>query len=132
MGKRPLKSHAGNYKVGRGRPPQSTRWKPGESGNPKGRPKGSKNLETIFNDALNQKFEIHENGRTRKITAREGIVLRVVNQALKGDIKATAFVLAKEPKIARNAQPVEKITSDMTDLEAANIYARMIKGDDPS
>jgi Family of unknown function (DUF5681) len=41
-----------DYKVGKGRPPLSTRWKPGQSGNPKGRPKGAKNMMTCFREAL--------------------------------------------------------------------------------
>lgn len=130
MRQKNTKTYSKNYEIGKGRPPRATRWKPGQSGNPKGRPKGAKNLATIFNEALGQKFEIQENGKSRKITAREGIVRRVVNQALKGDIKATAFVLAKEPEITRKAQPIEMITSDMTALEASKIYARLIKEDD--
>ena len=120
-------SNSGNFRIGKGRPPQSTRWKRGQSGNPKGRPKGAKNLATIFNDALNQKFEIQEKGKTRMITAREGIVRRVINEALKGNIKATAFVLAKEPEIARNAVPVKMITSDMTVQEATDAYIQTVK-----
>jgi len=129
MRKNPPKRHSGNCEIGKGRPPLTTRWKPGQSGNPKGRPKGAKNLATIFNEALNQKFEIREKGRPRTITAREGIVRRVVNEALKGNIKATAFALAKEPEIARNAEPLKMITRDMSPQEAAAIYARIIKGE---
>lgn len=120
--------HSGNYEVGKGRPPRATRWKPGQSGNPKGRPKGAKNLATIFNDVLNQKIEIQEKGTTRNITAREGIVRRLVHEALKGNTKATAFVLAKEPEIVRNAEALEMDTSNVTPAEAAKAYLRMIHG----
>lgn len=130
MRKKPSNLLSRNYEIGKGRPPVATRWKAGQSGNPKGRPKGAKNLTTIFSEALNQKFEIQENGRIRKISAREGIVRRVVNQALKGDIKATAFVLAKEPEIARKTQAMERITLDMTPQEVARVYARVVRGDD--
>jgi hypothetical protein len=129
MDKKSSKRHSGTYKVGKGRPPQWTRWKKGQSGNPKGRPKGAKNLATIFNEALNQKFEIQEKGKTRKITAREGIVRRLINEALKGNIKATAFVLAKEPEIARHAKPIKMITRGMTPQEAAAAYAQTLRGE---
>lgn len=128
MRNRSSKRHSGNYEIGKGRPPRATRWKPGQSGNPKGRPKGAKNLATIFNDVLNQKFEIQEQGTTRIITAREGIVRRVVHEALKGNIKATAFVLAKEPEIVRNAEAVKMTTSNVTPDEAAKTYFRLIHG----
>jgi hypothetical protein len=127
MRKKSSEFNSGDYKIGRGRTPQSTRWKPGQSGNPKGRPKGAKNLATLFDEALSQKFEIQEKGKTRIITAREAIVRRVVNEALKGNIKATAFVLAKEPEIAQNAVTLKRITSDMTDQEAADLWAQKIK-----
>jgi len=116
-----------NYKVGKGRPPVSTRWKPGQSGNPKGRPIGAKNFATLWSEALNQKVEIRENGKLRKITVAEGIVKRVVNNALKGDIKATAFLLAKEPEIARSAKPLPKISSDMSAQEAMNVYLSVMR-----
>jgi hypothetical protein len=71
--------------------------------------------------------EIRENGRLRKITVAEGIVKRVVNNALKGDIKATAFLLAKEPEIARSAKPLPKISSDMSAQEAMNVYLSVMR-----
>ena len=116
-----------NYEVGKGRPPLSTRWKPGQCGNPKGRPKGAKNLATLFNEVLNRKLTIQENGKTRTITGREGIVIRVFNAALKGDPKALAFILGIEPEIARKVEPMPKITRDMDANEAARAYMRMVK-----
>lgn len=88
-------------------------------------------MATIFNDALNQKFEIQEKGKIRIITAREGIVMKLINEALKGNIKATAFVLAKEPEIAQNAETIKKITSDMTVQEAADAYMQTLKARPP-
>jgi Family of unknown function (DUF5681) len=74
-----------NYVVGKGRPPLTTRWKPGQSGNPKGRPKGVKNMMTYFRQALNRKIDIKAGGRFRKVTAREAIAMTYTNLALKGD-----------------------------------------------
>lgn len=116
----------GDYKVGKGRPPLATRWRPGQSGNPKGRPRGAKNLATIFAEALSQKLEIQEKGKFRKISAREGIVLKVVNAALKGDLKAIAFVLAKEPAIAIEQTPEVDISKPRTTEETMKVYQRMI------
>jgi hypothetical protein len=127
MRKKSSKQYSGTYKVGKGRPPQETRWKPGQSGNPKGRPKGAKNLATIFKEALNEKFEIRVKGKIRTITAREGIVWKLINEALNGNIKATAVVLAKEPEMARNADPLKMITRDMSPQEAAAAYAQTLK-----
>jgi hypothetical protein len=82
-----------SYVVGKGRPPLSTRWKPGQSGNPKGRPKGAKNMMTYFRQELNRKIAIKEGGRVRKITSREAIVKTTVNLALKGYPKFIPVVM---------------------------------------
>ncbi|MGY4185917.1 DUF5681 domain-containing protein [Bradyrhizobium sp. USDA 4459] len=51
--------------VGYRRPPREHQFKPGQSGNKSGRPKGSKNEATIIDQLLNRKIEIRENGRGR-------------------------------------------------------------------
>jgi hypothetical protein len=117
----------GNYEVGKGRPPLSTRWKPGQSGNPKGRPKGARNLVTIFYEALKQRLEIQERGKVRQITALEAIVKKLINEALKGNLKAIEFLLAKEPEITKKAEPIKKITSDTDAHDAASVYLRMVR-----
>jgi hypothetical protein len=53
--------------------------------------------------------------------------MRFVNAALKGDIKASAFILSIEPEIERNAEPVKRILKDMSLQEAADAYAQMLK-----
>src|SRR2546423_2320441 len=60
--------------VGYGSPPQAHQFKPGQSGNPRGRPKGAKNEATILRELLNRKIQIREGGRTRKITVLEAIL----------------------------------------------------------
>jgi Family of unknown function (DUF5681) len=122
------KRRSEDYEVGKGRPPLSTRWKPGQSGNPKGRPKGAKNLVTIFHESFKQKLEIQERGKFRQITALEAIVKKLMNEALKGNLKAIEFLLAKQPEIARKKEPMERITADMDPNEAAKIYMRVVRG----
>jgi hypothetical protein len=74
-----------DYQVGYGRPPQHTRFKRGESGNPTGRPKGSKNLTTLFEKELKQRVVVTESGRRRSITKQEAMVKHLVNKAVSGD-----------------------------------------------
>jgi hypothetical protein len=53
------------------RPPEATRFKPGQSGNPKGRPKGSRNFSTAIEKELNARVVVNENGKRRTITRRD-------------------------------------------------------------
>jgi hypothetical protein len=71
MSKRPPRHSLGNYTVGKGRPPTATRWKPGQSGNPKGRPKGTRNAATMAKAELARKVVVNLNGVKRKMSVAE-------------------------------------------------------------
>lgn len=87
------KAAGGGYEVGYGKPPKKHQFKPGLSGNPKGRPKGAKNEATILREIMHQRMEVREGGRARKISRLEALLLRCLEAALKGDLKAMAFLL---------------------------------------
>ncbi|MDQ6732297.1 MAG: DUF5681 domain-containing protein, partial [Actinomycetota bacterium] len=53
--------------VGRGRPPVHSQFKPGQSGNPPGRPKGSKNFITLLYQEAAEQVTIPDRGRSRKL-----------------------------------------------------------------
>ena len=77
-----------DYQVGYGKPPPHTRFKKGQSGNPRGRPAGAKNLKTLLTDALNEPVVVTENGGHRKITKRQAIVTQLVNRSATADWRA--------------------------------------------
>jgi hypothetical protein len=83
------------YKVGYGIPPKDHQFTPGRSGNPKGRPKGSKNTATLLREILDQKVEVRSGNKVRKISVREAILTRFAESALKGDTKSAAFLLQR-------------------------------------
>ena len=66
-----------------------TRFRPGQSGNPRGRPKGARNLSTVVAAALSERVAINENGRRRRITKLEAAVKQLVNRAASGEARAT-------------------------------------------
>lgn len=78
---------------GYGKPPKHSQFKPGQSGNKKGRPKGSKNTYILLNDVLNQKINIKENGKDLKISKKTAMIMQLVNKGVKGDIKAISTLL---------------------------------------
>lgn len=80
------------YSVGYGRPPQHTRFQPGRSGNPKGRPKGSKNFNTVFAEELAQPVTLIENGKRKRMPKSRALAKQTINRALGNDTKATAMI----------------------------------------
>jgi hypothetical protein len=82
-----------NYEVGYGKPPAHTRFKPGQSGNPKGRPKGTKNLATDLSEELREKIIVTEGGKSRETTKQRAIVKTAVARALKGDMRAITVLI---------------------------------------
>ena len=82
-----------DYKVGYRKPPRQTRFTKGQSGNPRGRSPGAKNLKTLLSDALNEFVIVSENGVRRKITKREAIVTQLVNRSASADFRAIKILL---------------------------------------
>ena len=81
------------YEVGYARPPREHRFKTGQSGNRRGRPKGSKNLRTIVLEVLDQKLEVKIDGKTKKVTVREAVVQKIATDSLRGDARARQLIL---------------------------------------
>lgn len=75
------------YEIGYRRPPAKSRFAQGKSGNPKGRPKGSKNFVTLLEKELSQPIVVNENGRRKTITRQQAMVKKLVSAALQGDLK---------------------------------------------
>ena len=95
-----------HYEVGYGKPPQETRFKSGQSGNPKGRPKGSKNLKTVVQQEMNALIAINEGGRQRRVSRREALIKMLLNKGLKGDFKASTAVIQLDRLIDQDIAPI--------------------------
>ena len=87
-------SRTSDYVVGYRRPPKATQFAAGKSGNPKGRPKGSRSVGAVLNDILQQKIAVTENGKTRRIPALEVMLRRLVNDAMRGDPNAIRLLFS--------------------------------------
>ena len=85
-----------SYGVGYGKPPPHTRFRAGQSGNPRGRPKGSRTMITILTHELDQWVTVRENGRTQRIRKRALIVKQLAKKAAEGDLKALAQIIRIE------------------------------------
>ena len=103
-----------DYEVGYKKPPRSTRFKKGQSGNPRGRPSGSKNLSTLLSEALNEPVIIAENGRRRRINKRQAIIKQLVNQSANGDWRAVKMLLEILRDIEGQTEPAADEPSAFT------------------
>jgi hypothetical protein len=116
----------GDYEVGYGRPPRRTQFQQGHSGNPKGRPRGSKNLATIVRQVLDARVAVRENGRVRSITKREALFAQLVHEGLGGNIRAIEL-LFKIPWIQKELLDLGK--SRRLTGEAWDQIALLVRGD---
>jgi hypothetical protein len=81
------------YEVGYKRPPKSTQYKPGQRGNPKGRPPGTPNKKTIIERALSKKISVRKGDKSTKVPVLELITETFALKAVQGDRHAAAVVI---------------------------------------
>jgi hypothetical protein len=110
-----------NYKTGYGRPPKERQFKPGQSGNPKGRPKGVKNTMTLLREILDRKVEVRIGSTVRKISVREAILTRFAESALKGDTKSAGFLLQRYDTV-ETAQEHADSSATLEEQEIIDAY----------
>ena len=79
--------------IGYGKPPKQTRFKPGQSGNPRGRPSGTRNLKTDLAEELAERIAISEGGRRQAVSKQRGMLKQLMAKALKGDVRAANTVI---------------------------------------
>ena len=79
--------------------PKDGRFRPGSSGNPRGRPKGTRNLKTDLARLMEKRLLIHENGEGRYVSGQELLLLMLFEKAAKGDIKASTQLMGMVTKL---------------------------------
>jgi hypothetical protein len=85
---------AGLPKVGYRNPPRHSRFKPGQSGNPRGRPKDKRNAASELELVMAMPVPVTANGRRRKVSTMSAVFLRLREKALGGDLKSMQLLIA--------------------------------------
>lgn len=118
--------------VGYKRPPVAHRFRPGRSGNPKGRPKEAKNFATVIQDELQMRILVTENGKRKLITKRQAIAKQLVNKAATGDPKTLSILLGEARLQERDpeaATAADVLNTDEDALVIASILQRVRDAD---
>jgi hypothetical protein len=105
-----------DYEVGYGRPPRHSRFKPGQSGNPRGAKPGTRSFKAVVAEELQARIKVTEGGRTRTLTKQQAIAKQLVMKAMRGDEKAFAklapFIVALD-----SAEEATAATAGLSDNE---------------
>ena len=127
-----------DYKVGRGRPPKAFRWKKGQSGNPRGRPRKKPDKRAILERLMNERVVIREDGRPLKVTKEEALFRCHLAKAIKGDTRSAKFVMEEAAHVglgadhdsSRSALLPPKDQSLQSDMLFANLNLELLSDGD--
>jgi hypothetical protein len=129
-----MKSHKkSNSTVGYGKPPAEHRFKPGKSGNPRGRPRSLPELSELTAKELRRRGYVMVDGKRLSVSRLELVIKQLIANAAKGNPKPLGFLMAMiakhEAKERRKAILARGTTihSGMTAKEAAEEYAKFFK-----
>ena len=125
-------SNRNSYSVGYRRPPTHSQFKPGKSGNPRGRPKRSVlGFDNFLHQELLSTVLIQTNGKPQKLSKYEVILKQIVKRAMEGDFRFVRMMidtpvfrsLLQDPN-RREFNSEEKKFLDEVYREAQEINAR--------
>jgi hypothetical protein len=96
-------------KVGYKRPPAKSQFRKGQSGNPRGRRKGQRNMAPVLREVLRQTVKVKRGGKTERMSKGEALIQMLLSKAHSGDARAIEAVLVLSEKIARIDTPERKL-----------------------
>ena len=105
-----------DYEVGYGRPPAHTRFRKGQSGNPKGRRPQGKTLPEEIVKAMSAKVAVTENGERKLVRRGEVIVRQLTNKAAAGDLRAIRLLADLCPEVKEAVAPMFQIVVSEDDM----------------
>ena len=117
-----------DYQVGRDKPPRNTQFKKGQSGNPRGRPKRSRNVKALVGKELDQPQHVRIGDKETTLSKREIWIKSMVAKAMRGDPRATAWVEARDASgQVEDPKPVEENRRRYDPVRAQQILDQLIE-----
>lgn len=116
-----------DYGVGYKKPPKKSQFKPGHSGNKKGRPKGAKNIRTELAEELSERILIKEGGKQKKVSKQRAMIKALMAKSVLGDTKAANTLINMTYRFLgdQNEEP-EDLDLTKADQEILEAYASEI------
>ena len=111
------KESGAEYEVGYGKPPKHTRFQPGRSGNPRGRPKGTKNLKTDLMEELGEEILVREGEQARRVSKQRAVVKSLVMRTLKGDARAAGLLISMMMRLTDTGEGAPEVVEPLHDDE---------------
>ena len=93
-------------------PPEHSRFKPGQSVNPLGRPKKRKSVADELNEELNVVIPVREGTRTIEMTKARAIARELLRLAMGGDLRAATIVVSCAGRLSNSDEPIQETTPD--------------------
>ena len=109
MSDQPISTKTTESKVGYKRPPAKSQFRKGQSGNPRGRRKGQRNLAPVLREVLRQTVKVKRGGQTERMSKGEALIQMLLSKAHSGDARAIKAMLVLTEKIARIDTPEPKL-----------------------
>lgn len=116
------------YEVGYRKPPKHSRFGKGQSGNSRGKPRGTKNSATLLKQALLESVVVKQSGRQSKTTKFRVIAAQIVNKAMKGDYISIRLLL-RSVRLDRQLNRPESEHRGLSE-QSVRIIRRALLGDD--
>jgi len=127
--RRRLRVDASEHKIGYGRPPRHSQYKPGQSGYPTGRPKGSRNFKTAVKAALKALVKVTCDGKSRKVSTMDAMLLRLKDMALGGNLRALSLLIQLAQLYSEDELAAAAAATSADDANVLRIYrARLSSG----
>ncbi len=107
------------YDIGYRKPPRQSQFRRGESGNPRGRPKGTKNLKTDLMEELSEMISVREGDRSQNVSKQRAVLKTLTARALQGDARSAALLISMMMRLLETGEGAPDVDDGLNDDEVS-------------